>query len=62
MVSTTFIVALAWLIAALRLVVFATVMAVRLALELIGVLSLRRRVIAGLSMLAILLQVLLYFD
>jgi hypothetical protein len=44
------------------MVIFATVAAVGLALELIEVLSLGWRVIAGLSMLGILLQTLLRFD
>ncbi len=62
LVSTVLAAALAWRIADLRLVVFATVVAVGLALGLIGVLLLRRRVVTGLSILGILLQMLLRFD
>ncbi len=62
LVSTAFAAALARLIAALRPAVLAIVAAVGLALGLIKALSLRWQFIAGLSMLAILLQMLLRFD
>ncbi len=55
LVSTAFATALARLIAALRPVVLAMIAAVGLTLRLIGVLLLRRWVIADLSMLGILL-------
>ncbi len=62
MVSTAFAAGLSRLVIALRPIVFVTVAATGLALELIGVLSLGRQVIAGLSVLAILLQVLFCFN
>ncbi len=61
-VSTAFATAFARLMAALRPVAFTTVAAVGLGFGLVEVLSLRRRVVTGLSMLGILLQMLFRFD